>query len=161
VSDEPIERHAFVEQGREWCGGCGLPRNDAVHQADDVDDDEAVHRLKVEIGGVELPRPDAFTSGEKIHTVFEAMQERLAGDGSGGAKLIRRAIKVASMAGLLEPFVSQLPAWDEPDEWDARLTFAVGLGLALMSDGYEPDIEGARAVAVEVLGNLVANTDDL
>jgi hypothetical protein len=150
VSDEPIARHAFVEQGREWCGACGLPRDDVVHQVGDEPE-----RLEP------YTEVDAFTSGEKIRTVFEAMQDRLAGDGSGGAKLIRRGIKVASMAGLLEPLVSQLPGWDEPDEWDARLTFAVGLALALMSDGYDPDLEGARAVAVEVLGNLVANTDDL
>lgn len=108
---------------------------------------------------VDALTPPAFTSGEKIHSVVDAMQAQLGRDNSATGRLLRRLIKAVSMAGLLDSFRGQLPGWDQPDEWDQRLALAVGLALELVSDDCTIDVDASRAAARQVLDALFANVE--
>ncbi len=105
------------------------------------------------------PAPAAYGANEKVASLLDAMQTHLAGDSSRTAKLIRNGFKWARWSGLADQFTSSMPSLDDRDGWDQRLTLAVGLALALMSDDYKIDVDAARAIADQVLGQFFANLE--
>jgi hypothetical protein len=109
-------------------------------------------------GAIAAAGPPSFTSAEKLRAVLDAAQRGLAADSSSTARMMRRAIAAAGRFGLLEQL--RLPSWEEPEEWDQRLALAIGLGLELMSDGVELDIEAARGAARQALHVLFSNVDE-
>lgn len=100
------------------------------------------------------PAP-SYTSAEKVHALVEMGRQRLEADRSATGFAIRSVIKLAQRAGLTR----QLPAWSDPEEWDALLGLFAGVAVNLMSDDVVGtfDLDAAQDAGQQVLERVFAN----
>jgi hypothetical protein len=120
-----------------------------VHPAPDPGADAA--SLAAPASGPEEP----FTVGEKIRSVLEALlaaTDRAEGETGAALSVLRWLIRSRWIAGRILPL---FPPLEDEQAWHSWLTVAAGLALNLTSDGYELDVDEARAVGREILAELL------